>query len=146
MPCWEQSIAPDLRAGKYVLISAHGNSLRALVKMLDEVSDEDITGFNIPTGIPLVYQLDDDTSPITGLPMYTGPHTSRTARIEPITPPGQVYASASFAAVAAATGVTDGSILPGIKREVGYLTAETILMRSKTGSVRRMTYRHPIGK
>jgi fructose-1,6-bisphosphatase II / sedoheptulose-1,7-bisphosphatase len=46
----------------------------------------------------------------------------------------------------AATGVTDGSILPGIKREPGVLTAETILMRSKTGSVRRMTYRHPIGK
>ena len=53
MPCWNDVIAPDLRAGKNVLIAAHGNSLRALVKMLDNVSDEEITGFNIPTGIPL---------------------------------------------------------------------------------------------
>ncbi|MDX1482236.1 MAG: 2,3-diphosphoglycerate-dependent phosphoglycerate mutase [Woeseiaceae bacterium] len=62
-PCWEERIAPDLRAGKDVLISAHGNSLRALVKMLDRISDEDITGFNIPTGIPLAYELDDDLEP-----------------------------------------------------------------------------------
>ena len=62
-PCWEQVIAPELRAGKDVLISAHGNSLRALVKMLDAVSDEAITGFNIPTGIPLAYELDDDLKP-----------------------------------------------------------------------------------
>ena len=62
-PCWNETIAPDLRAGKDVLIAAHGNSLRALVKMLDEVSDEEITGFNIPTGIPLVYDLDDDLKP-----------------------------------------------------------------------------------
>jgi 2,3-bisphosphoglycerate-dependent phosphoglycerate mutase len=65
LPCWEQAIAPELRAGKDVLISAHGNSLRALVKMLDSVSDEDITGFNIPTGIPLAYELDDDLKPIS---------------------------------------------------------------------------------
>ena len=64
-PCWNETIAPDLRAGKDVLISAHGNSLRALVKMLDEVSDEEITGFNIPTGIPLVYELDDDLNPVS---------------------------------------------------------------------------------
>ncbi len=63
LPCWNDTIAPDLRAGKNVLIAAHGNSLRALVKMLDSISDEDITGFNIPTGIPLVYDLDDDLSP-----------------------------------------------------------------------------------
>jgi 2,3-bisphosphoglycerate-dependent phosphoglycerate mutase len=50
LPCWTDVIAPDLKAGKNVLIAAHGNSLRALVKMLDEVSDEEITGFNIPTG------------------------------------------------------------------------------------------------
>ncbi|NCF51950.1 2,3-diphosphoglycerate-dependent phosphoglycerate mutase [Gammaproteobacteria bacterium] len=62
-PCWEQVIAPELRAGKDVLISAHGNSLRALVKMLDAVTDEAITGFNIPTGIPLAYELDDDLKP-----------------------------------------------------------------------------------
>ncbi len=64
-PCWNDIIAPDLRAGKNVLIAAHGNSLRALVKMLDRVSDEEITGFNIPTGIPLVYDLDDDLNPIS---------------------------------------------------------------------------------
>jgi 2,3-bisphosphoglycerate-dependent phosphoglycerate mutase len=56
LPCWTDVIAPDLKAGKHVLIAAHGNSLRALVKMLDEVSDEEITGFNIPTGIPLAYE------------------------------------------------------------------------------------------
>ncbi len=64
-PCWDDVIAPDLKAGKDVLVSAHGNSLRALVKMLDEVSDEEITQFNIPTGIPLAYELDDELKPIS---------------------------------------------------------------------------------
>ena len=64
-PCWEDVIAPDLRAGKDVLIAAHGNSLRAMVKMLDDVSDEEITGFNIPTGVPLAYELDDALQPIS---------------------------------------------------------------------------------
>ena len=64
-PCWNETIAPDLRAGKDVLISAHGNSLRALVKMLDNVSEEAITVFNIPTGIPVVYELDDDLKPLS---------------------------------------------------------------------------------
>ncbi|MEM7279146.1 MAG: 2,3-diphosphoglycerate-dependent phosphoglycerate mutase [Pseudomonadota bacterium] len=63
-PVWEEIIAPDLTAGKEVLIAAHGNSLRALVKLLDGISDEEITGFNIPTGIPLAYELDDDLQPI----------------------------------------------------------------------------------
>jgi 2,3-bisphosphoglycerate-dependent phosphoglycerate mutase len=65
LPCWNEVIAPDLRAGKNVLIAAHGNSLRALVKMLDKVSDDDITAFNIPTGIPLAYELDDDLTPLS---------------------------------------------------------------------------------
>jgi 2,3-bisphosphoglycerate-dependent phosphoglycerate mutase len=65
LPCWEECVAPELRAGRNVLIAAHGNSLRALVKMLDEVSDEEITGFNIPTGIPIAYELDDDLKPIS---------------------------------------------------------------------------------
>ncbi len=65
MPCWNDIIAPDLAAGKNVLIAAHGNSLRALVKMLDSVSDEEITGFNIPTGVPLAYELDDDLQPLS---------------------------------------------------------------------------------
>ena len=63
-PCWDERIAPELAAGKNVLIAAHGNSLRALVKMLDRLSEDDITGFNIPTGIPLVYELDDSLRPI----------------------------------------------------------------------------------
>ncbi len=62
-PCWEESIAPDLKAGKNVLIAAHGNSLRALVKMLDGMSDDEITGFNIPTGVPIAYDLNDDLTP-----------------------------------------------------------------------------------
>ncbi|MEM9335194.1 MAG: 2,3-diphosphoglycerate-dependent phosphoglycerate mutase [Pseudomonadota bacterium] len=62
-PCWEESIAPDLKAGKNVLIAAHGNSLRALVKMLDGMSDDEITGFNIPTGVPIEYDLNDDLTP-----------------------------------------------------------------------------------
>lgn len=65
LPCWDEVIAPDLSAGKNVLIAAHGNSLRALVKMLDGVSDEEITGFNIPTGVPLAYELDDDLKPLS---------------------------------------------------------------------------------
>ncbi len=59
VPCWEQAIAPRIRAGERVLVSAHGNSLRALVKHLDQISDEKIVSLNIPTGIPLVYELDD---------------------------------------------------------------------------------------
>jgi 2,3-bisphosphoglycerate-dependent phosphoglycerate mutase len=65
LPYWHQTIVPDLRAGKRVLIAAHGNSLRALVKHLDGVSEGEIVGLNIPTGIPLVYELDDDLRPIT---------------------------------------------------------------------------------
>ena len=67
IPYWEDVIVPDLRAGKVVLVAAHGNSLRALVKHLDGISDEDIAGLNIPTGIPLVYRLDADLRPtVTG--------------------------------------------------------------------------------
>ena len=65
MPCWNEMIAPQLKAGKNILIAAHGNSLRALVKMLDEISEEEITGFNIPTGIPIAYELDDDLKPLS---------------------------------------------------------------------------------
>ncbi|HEY5641591.1 MAG TPA: 2,3-diphosphoglycerate-dependent phosphoglycerate mutase [Woeseiaceae bacterium] len=65
LPCWNERIAPELKAGRNVLIAAHGNSLRALVKMLDEISDEEITGFNIPTGIPLAYELDTALRPLS---------------------------------------------------------------------------------
>ena len=64
LPYWHQTIAPQIRSGKRVLIAAHGNSLRALVKYLDNVSDQDIVELNIPTGIPLVYELDDQLKPI----------------------------------------------------------------------------------
>ncbi len=63
LPYWESDVIPDLQAGKTVLLAAHGNSIRALVKHLDGISDEDIAGLNIPTGIPLVYRLDDDLKP-----------------------------------------------------------------------------------
>ena len=64
LPYWHESIAPDIRAGRKVLIAAHGNSLRALVKYLDNVPDDEIVELNIPTGIPLVYLLNDDLEPL----------------------------------------------------------------------------------
>ncbi len=64
LPYWHETIAPTIENGKDVLISAHGNSLRALVKYLDDVSEEEIVGLNIPTGIPLIYELGDDLKPI----------------------------------------------------------------------------------
>jgi 2,3-bisphosphoglycerate-dependent phosphoglycerate mutase len=64
LPYWESSIAPDLRAGRRVLVAAHGNSLRALVKYLDRIADDEIVGLNIPTGVPLVYDLDDALRPV----------------------------------------------------------------------------------
>lgn len=64
LPYWKETIAPTIQSGRRVLITAHGNSLRALVKYLDGISDADIVGLNIPTGIPLVYELNDDLSPI----------------------------------------------------------------------------------
>lgn len=65
LPYWHEVIAPMVRSGERVIIAAHGNSLRALVKYLDDISDEEIVGLNIPTGIPLVYELDGDLKPIT---------------------------------------------------------------------------------
>ena len=64
LPYWEAEIVPDLQTGRTVLVAAHGNSLRALVKHLDQISDEDIAGLNIPTGQPLVYRLDESLKPI----------------------------------------------------------------------------------
>jgi 2,3-bisphosphoglycerate-dependent phosphoglycerate mutase len=64
MPFWDESLAPAIRAGKRTLVAAHGNSIRALVKHLDGISDEDIVSLNIPNGVPLVYELDADLKPI----------------------------------------------------------------------------------
>jgi 2,3-bisphosphoglycerate-dependent phosphoglycerate mutase len=64
LPYWNETIAPQVRAGRQVIVAAHGNTIRALVKYLDNVSEQDIVGLNIPTGIPLVYELEDDLKPI----------------------------------------------------------------------------------
>ena len=63
LPYWYDAIVPDLREGKTVLVAAHGNSLRALVKHLDDLDEETVVGLNIPTGIPLCYELDEDLAP-----------------------------------------------------------------------------------
>mmetsp|Transcript_33408 Transcript_33408/g.62111 ORF Transcript_33408/g.62111 Transcript_33408/m.62111 type:complete len:97 (-) Transcript_33408:123-413(-) len=64
MPLWADAIVPDIKAGKNLIIAAHGNSLRALVKHLDCIPDDEIVELNIPTGVPLVYELDEDMKPI----------------------------------------------------------------------------------
>lgn len=64
LPLWLETIAPVVKSGKRVIIAAHGNSLRALVKYLDNLSEEEVLGLNIPTGVPLVYELDDELKPI----------------------------------------------------------------------------------
>ena len=73
LPYWDSAIVPDLKEGKTVLVTAHGNSLRALVKHLDGISDTDIAGLNIPTGIPLLYQLGADFKPVTKGGEYLDP-------------------------------------------------------------------------
>jgi 2,3-bisphosphoglycerate-dependent phosphoglycerate mutase len=79
LPHWESAIVPDLQAGHTVLVAAHGNSLRALVKHLDEISDDDIAGLNIPTGMPLVYELDDAMRPVVRGGRYLDPDAAAEA-------------------------------------------------------------------
>ncbi|BBH17038.1 2,3-bisphosphoglycerate-dependent phosphoglycerate mutase [Nocardioides baekrokdamisoli] len=79
IPYWEGAIVPDLRAGKTVLVTAHGNSLRALVKHLDGISDADIAALNIPTAQPLVYRLDDDFRPTVAGGEYLDPEAAAAA-------------------------------------------------------------------
>jgi 2,3-bisphosphoglycerate-dependent phosphoglycerate mutase len=76
LPYWESSIKPDLEDGKTVMIAAHGNSLRALVKYLDGISDEEIAGLNLPTGQPLVYRLDESFTPIVAGGEYLDPEAA----------------------------------------------------------------------
>jgi 2,3-bisphosphoglycerate-dependent phosphoglycerate mutase len=83
LPYWYDAIVPDLAAGRTVLIAAHGNSIRALVKHLDGISDEDIAGLNIPTGIPLLYELDDDFEPLKKGGEYLDPDAAQ-ASIEAV--------------------------------------------------------------
>jgi 2,3-bisphosphoglycerate-dependent phosphoglycerate mutase len=79
LPYWDSAIVPDLRAGKTVLVAAHGNSLRGIVKHLDGISDEDISGLNIPTGMPLVYRLDADLRPLATGGEYLDPQAAKAA-------------------------------------------------------------------
>lgn len=79
LPYWEAQVIPDLKGGKTVLLAAHGNSLRALVKYLDGISDEDIAGVNIPTGIPLHYELDESFNPVTPGGTYLDPEAAKEA-------------------------------------------------------------------
>ena len=76
---WDDAVVPDLRSGKTVLIAAHGNSLRAIVKHLDGISDEAIAGLNIPTGIPLVYDLDENFKPLNPGGTYLDPEAAAEA-------------------------------------------------------------------
>jgi len=79
MPYWETEIQNDLADGLTVMVAAHGNSLRALVKTLDGISDDDIAGLNIPTGMPLVYELDESFKPVTPGGRYLDPEAARAA-------------------------------------------------------------------
>jgi 2,3-bisphosphoglycerate-dependent phosphoglycerate mutase len=79
LPYWYDAIVPDLRLGRIVLVAAHGNSLRALVKHLDEIPDRDIAALNIPTGIPLLYELDDAMRPMQRGGEYLDPEAAATA-------------------------------------------------------------------
>ena len=87
LPYWHEHIVPDLKAGKRLIIAAHGNSLRSLVQYLDNVSETDILKLNIPTGVPLVYELDDELKPINSY--YLGDQEALTAAMEAVAKQGQ---------------------------------------------------------
>lgn len=90
VPYWEGSIAPALREGRRILVAAHGNSIRALVKYLDGVSDADIVGLNIPTAVPLVYELDDALKPLRHY--YLGDAAAVEARVQAVAAQGRAKA------------------------------------------------------
>ncbi len=90
MPFWNGSIAPAVRSGRRVIVAAHGNSLRALVKYLDNVSDKDIVGLNIPTGVPLVYELDAALKPLRHF--YLGDQAEIEQRIAAVSSQGKAKA------------------------------------------------------
>ena len=87
LPYWEKTISPEVKSGKRIMIVAHGNSLRALVKHLDRVSNEDIVGLNIPTGVPLVYKLDENLMPIKHY--YLGDKEKISAKIKSVANQGK---------------------------------------------------------
>ena len=88
MPYWHETLAPGLKSGKKMIIAAHGNSLRALVKYLDNIPDADIVGMNIPTGIPLVYELDDNLRPTNHY--YLGNHEEVQKAMEAVAKQGKL--------------------------------------------------------
>jgi 2,3-bisphosphoglycerate-dependent phosphoglycerate mutase len=90
LPLWNSAIAPEVRGGKRVIIAAHGNSLRALIKYLDQVSDHDIVELNIPTGIPLVYELDKDLKPVRHY--YLGDQARIEAAVQAVSSQGKASA------------------------------------------------------
>jgi 2,3-bisphosphoglycerate-dependent phosphoglycerate mutase len=90
LPFWDSAIAPAIRAGKRILVAAHGNSLRALVKYLDQISETDIVGLNIPTGIPLVYELDAGLRPLRHY--YLGDQDEVARRISAVSAQGKAKA------------------------------------------------------
>ena len=90
MPYWNGSIAPAIRSGKRVIVAAHGNSIRAMVKYLDGVSDSDIVGLNVPTAIPLVYELDDTLKPLRHY--YLGDQDEVARRIAAVSSQGKAKA------------------------------------------------------
>ena len=87
VPYWESTIAPEIKAGKKLVIAAHGNSLRALVKYLDEMSEEEILKLNIPTGVPLVYELDENLKPIKHY--YLGDQEALAAKLQAVANQGK---------------------------------------------------------
>jgi 2,3-bisphosphoglycerate-dependent phosphoglycerate mutase len=89
LPYWYDAIVPDLRAGRVVLVAAHGNSLRALIKHLDDISDNEITELEIPTGVPMVYQLGDDLRPVTRGGEWLGDPEAVAAAAEAVRRQGQ---------------------------------------------------------
>ena len=87
VPYWESVIAPEVKAGRRVLVAAHGNSLRAMVKYLDGISDDEIVGLNIPTGVPLVYHLDENLKPVKSF--YLGDAEAVKAKAEAVANQGK---------------------------------------------------------
>ena len=93
LPFWNASIAPAVRAGRHVMVAAHGNSLRALIKHLDGVSDAGIVELNVPTGVPLVYELDDDLKPLEHY--YLGDPDEVARRVAAVAGQGKAQASSA---------------------------------------------------
>jgi len=93
MPYWYETLAPTLKSGKKIIISAHGNSMRALVKYLDNISDSDIVGLNIPTGIPLIYELNSELKPIKHY--YLGDQEEVRKAMEAVAKQGKAKGSAA---------------------------------------------------